>query len=93
MTAQELKKIETDIKFDAESMAVCLGLTTHCYRKYIYEENPIPERVARAALELVQIQKTFDIQRDLDYCAFLNAKYPQGFGEKVVLKPEPLHLS
>ena len=64
MTSDELKKLQQEINLDATSMALCLGLTTHCYRKYLYGENQIPTKVERAVLELRQINETFFNEMD-----------------------------
>jgi hypothetical protein len=95
VTSQELQALQARIKFDSPSMASCMGIPYTTYKNYIYEymNKHIPAHAERAALELEQIQKTFDVQRDEEYCRFLDAKYPQGFGEPVKLQPEPLNLS
>lgn len=82
MTSQDLQALQERIKFDAVSMSKCMGVPYNTYRNYLYEyvDKHIPAKAERAALELEQIQKTFDIQRDEDYCEFLNEKYSQGFG-------------
>jgi hypothetical protein len=59
VTANELKDIQHQIKFDAPSMAACLGVPYHTFRNYIYGENEIPAKVERAALELVQINACY----------------------------------
>lgn len=60
MNAQQLRRIQENIKFDNLSMAQCLGLTEHCYNKYLYGENAIPPSVKRAALELEHVEKELD---------------------------------
>jgi len=64
MTSDELKKLQQEINLDATSMSLCLGLTIHCYRKYLYGENQIPAKVERAVLELRQINETFFNEMD-----------------------------
>ena len=59
MTHIELKSIQEEIKFDAPSMAACLGVSVRCYRNYLYGVNAIPPAVERAVLELRQINVTF----------------------------------
>lgn len=93
MTFKELQELQAAVKFDCVSMAACLGLDYEQYRRFYYGHTEIPEKVERAAFELKQMQKTFDIQRDEEYCDFLDTKYPQGFGEPIKLRPEPLNLS
>lgn len=76
MTSKELQKLQKKIKFDAESMALCLGLTLHCYRKYLYGENKIPSTVERAALELQQINFALDITRPGRIDAAIAKEFP-----------------
>jgi hypothetical protein len=91
MTVFELRNAQTRIKFDGPSMAACLGISHDQYRRYYYGHAEIPSQVARAVLELEQIQKTFDVQRDAEYCEYLNKKYPSGIGERVRLEPEAIN--
>lgn len=78
MTAKDLKDIQDRIKFDGPSMSTVLGVPYEQYRRFIYGAAEIPEKVARAALELEAIEKQFDISRDMEYCRFLEKSYPQG---------------
>ncbi len=84
MEAKELREIQARIKFDAPSMALCLGLDYEQYRRYLYGAAVIPENVKRAALELEQVQKQFDIQRDREYCHFLDTHYPNGIMSEAI---------
>ena len=59
MKAQDLKDLQQRIKFDAPSMASCLGVPYHTYRNYLYGENAIPANIERAALDLENINKNF----------------------------------
>jgi hypothetical protein len=54
-----LRDIQERIRFDAPSMAACLGITPRAYRNYLYDARQIPPHIARAALELEQINVTF----------------------------------
>lgn len=78
MTSAQLRELQERIKFDAPSMAACLGLKLHCYRKYLYGENPIPEIVARHALELENINAIFinDLPKRVDAAA--DKEFPHG---------------
>jgi hypothetical protein len=78
MTFQEIQDIQKRIKFDARSMAACLGIDYDQYRHYYYGHIKIPAGVARAAQEIENIEKEFDIKRDADYCQFLQEKFPFG---------------
>lgn len=78
LTATQLREIQDRIKFDAPSMASCLGLKLSCYRKYLYGENLIPEMVARHALELENINLLFmsDLPARVD--AVADKEFPHG---------------
>lgn len=55
----ELQRIQKAIKFDALSMAACLGIDYEQYRRFHYGHTSIPSQIARAALELEQVQVRF----------------------------------
>lgn len=59
MTHTELKDLQDRIKFDAPSMAACLGVPYQTYRNYLYGVNAIPANIERAARELEQINAQF----------------------------------
>lgn len=63
MTNTELKELQQRIKFDAPSMALCLGIPYHTYRNYYFGSNKIPANIERAARELEQINITFIEER------------------------------
>lgn len=90
MTAQQLKNIQESVKFDITSFALCIGVPYRTLQNYLLEVSPIPDTVARAALELQHIERELDRQRIEDYDRKLAKKYPQGIGEKIVLQPEPI---
>lgn len=83
MTHTDLQQLQKRIKFDCRSMALCMGINYEQYRRYYYGHAVIPASVERAALELEQIQREFDIARDIEYCAFLDQQYPGGILSEV----------
>lgn len=82
MEPSELKAIQEKIKFDGPSTAICLGIDYEQYRRYLYGCAVIPDSVARAASELVAIEREFDISRDREYQEFLQRSYPQGIASE-----------
>lgn len=78
MTSTQLRELQDRIKFDAPSIAACLGLTLHCYRKYLYGENPIPEMVIRHALELENINTLFMSELPARVDAAVDKEFPHG---------------
>lgn len=84
MTNLELQTIQRQIKFDAPSMAACLGISYDQYRRYYYGAVQIPESIERAVMELVAIEKEFDIQREKESLAFLEKHYPHGIPSEAI---------
>lgn len=84
MTHTDLKAIQESLKFDAKTMSILLGIDYEQYRRYLYGTAAITETVARAAQELVNIEREFDIARDAEYCKFLDQHYPQGVISEVI---------
>ena len=58
MKSEDLNQLQTKIKLNEETTALCLGLTVAQYKRYLSGE-PIPSVVKRAAFELSQIGETF----------------------------------
>jgi hypothetical protein len=83
MTNIELQQLQKRIKFDAPSMALCMGIDYEKYRRFYYGHTVIPVNIERAALELEQIQKEFDIVRAKEHCQFLDTHYPRGIMSEV----------
>lgn len=84
MTHTDLKAIQESLKFDAKTMSILLGIDYEQYRRYLDGAAAITETVARAAQELVNIEREFDIARDAEYCKFLDQHYPQGVISEVI---------
>lgn len=84
MTHTQLKQIQQNIKFDAPSMALCLGIPYHTYRNYIYGANAIPESVERAALELEQINIQFSATMQERVAARIDREFPHGFASEII---------
>jgi hypothetical protein len=83
MNAVELKQLQYEIRFDAPSMACCLGVPYQTYRNYIYGINKIPPAVQRAALELEQINKTFMVEAVARIDARIAKDHPHGIISEV----------
>lgn len=60
MTKEELRALRLEIKFDVRSFATCLGVPKSTLQRYLDGTAAVPERVKRAALELRQINITFN---------------------------------
>lgn len=60
MTKEELRALRHEIKFDMRSMALCLGVPSSTFQRYEDGSAAVPERVKRAALELRQMNETFN---------------------------------
>lgn len=60
MTKEELRALRLEIKFDMRSFAACIGIPLSTYARYEDGSAAVPERVERAALELRQINITFN---------------------------------
>lgn len=60
MTKEELCALRHEIKFDVRSFAACLGVPASTLQRYLDGSAAVPERVERAALELRQINITFN---------------------------------
>jgi len=59
MTNKELRALRLEIKFDMSSFAACLGIPKSTLQRYEDGSAAVPDRIKRAALELLQINKTF----------------------------------
>ena len=86
MTAIGLRELQERIKFDAPSMAACLGVDYEQYRRYYYGHTEIPAKIERAALELEAINVVFMEERyspggTLDQ--ELAVKYPFGIRSEI----------
>jgi len=79
MTNIELKQIQDRIKFDAPSMALCMGIPYQTYRNYLYGASSIPPQIERAALELEQINKQFLSAAPARIDARIASDFPHGF--------------
>lgn len=59
MNSQELKAIQHETLMDSHSMALCLGISDRQYNAYLYGQTQIPDRIERAANELLNIGRQF----------------------------------
>lgn len=59
MTNLDLQALQDRIKFDAVSMACCLGISHDQYRHYLYGHSKIPANIERAAMELEAVNTEF----------------------------------
>ena len=78
MTANDLKNVQQRIKFDAPSMAACLGIPYQTYRNYLYGANAIPASVERAALALEEFERECDTAREAETEDLLQRQFPGG---------------
>lgn len=62
MDNKELRELRTRIKFDMRSMATCCGVPLSTYARYEDGSAKVPAAVERAALELEQIDRQFNIE-------------------------------
>ncbi len=78
MKHTELQALQKRIKFDARSMAACIGIPYDTYRNYFYGYNQIPPNIGRKALEIEQINITFmqDLPERVD--ERIRREFPQG---------------
>ena len=90
MKSQDLKELQQRIKFDAITLAKCLGISHDQTRKYLCGQTTIPTEIERAALELEHVEKQLDAQRLANFEAKLSRSFPYGIGEKIKLQPEPI---
>lgn len=59
MNSQELRAIQHETLMDSRSMALCMGISDRQYKAYLYGQTRIPDRIERAAIELLNIGRTF----------------------------------
>jgi hypothetical protein len=83
MTAEMLRSIQEEIKFDAPSMAASLGVTIRAYRNYLYGANAIPDVVDRNALELLHINREFIRTAPARIDARIDREFPHGILSEV----------
>jgi hypothetical protein len=83
MTAAELRDLQQRIKFDAPTMAACLGIDYDQYRRYYYGRAVIPAGVARAALALEVFERECDAARAADGVAAIELQFPHGIPSEV----------
>lgn len=83
MTDEDLREIQRKIKFNAPSMALCLGIKYRTYRNYYYGMNRIPEHIAVKVLDLEQKNNEFiaGIPARVDY--HVNKQFPNGLMSEV----------
>jgi transcriptional regulator with XRE-family HTH domain len=79
MTADNLKELRHNIKFDMRSMATCLGIPLSTYQRYEDGTAAVPDRIERAALELEQINVAFMADLPARVDARIEREYPHGF--------------
>lgn len=84
MTAAALQALQKRIRFDAPSMAACLGIPYQTYRNYRYGANAIPAHVERAALELERFERECDAAREADGVAVIDRQFPHGIPSEVI---------
>ena len=77
MTNNELRDLRLRIKFDMRSMALCCGIALSTYSRYEDGTAAVPARIERAALELEQIDKRFNVESAI---RLRNVKYFMGAG-------------
>ena len=78
MNPSDLQAIQKRIRFNAPSMAACLGIPYQTYRNYLYGANAIPASVERAALALEAFEKECDAKREAETEDLLRREYPGG---------------
>lgn len=78
MSNQELRKIRQRIKFDMRSFAACLGIPHTTLQRYEDGSAAIPANIERAAQELEQVEREFDVARLSAFDARLVREYPHG---------------
>lgn len=83
MENHQLKKIRRDIGFSMADIALCLGIPKSTYQRYEDGTSSIPSVVARGALELLQINKTFMAEAPARIDARIKAEYPDGIMSEV----------
>jgi hypothetical protein len=83
VTAAELRDLQQRIKFDAPTMASCLGIPYQTFRNYIYGANAIPAGVERAALALEVFERECDAARAADGVAAIELQFPHGIPSEV----------
>lgn len=64
MNNNELRELRLRIKFDMRSMALCCGVALSTFQRYEDGTAAVPSHIERAALELEQINKQFDIESE-----------------------------
>jgi hypothetical protein len=80
MNAAELTAIRDSLKFDAVTLAACLGISHDQCRKLLCGQTKIAPEIAHAALERVHIEQALDRQRWAKYDAWL-AEQPKFMSE------------
>lgn len=79
MTTQDLKSLQSRLKFDAPSMALSTGIPYHTYRNYYFGANKIPDKAARRFRALERLQNYKDRCRLKNFTEYLDQVYPIGF--------------
>lgn len=78
MDNQELRDLRERIKFDMRSFASCLGIPHTTLQRYEDSTAQIPPNIERAAMELEEIEKQFDVARLRVYDDYLAKQCPYG---------------
>lgn len=78
MTHLELQQIQKRLNFNGPDMSACLGIDYNQYRRLYYGHTAIPSNIARAAMELEQINNSFMAGLPARVDQRVRMEYPNG---------------